>query len=120
MQDQLTHFYLDKEEPLRGTLLALHDYILAFDAEIRAAWKWNTPFFTYLGKNLCYLWMDKKTGFPYIGFIDGHKIEHPMLLSGDRKQIKVLLIHPEEDFPQEAMEAIFAEALEICEGRGKK
>ena len=119
MQDQLTNFYLDQEEPLRGTLLALHDYLLALHPAMSVAWKWSAPFFLYKGKTFCYLWIDKKTKNPYIGIVDGGLIEHPLLELGNRKRMKVLPIDPEEDFPLEAMEQIFGEALEICANRGK-
>lgn len=113
MQEKLTHFYLDQEEPLKSTLLALHDYIVAFDPEIQAVWKWSSPFFTYQNKNICYLWSDKRTRHPYIGFIEGHKIEHPLLFSGDRKQIKILSIDPNADLPVKAMKEILAMALAL-------
>jgi hypothetical protein len=120
MQDKLTNFFLNQEEPLQGTLLALHDYILALHPEVSVAWKWSSPFFTYQGKNFCYLWMDKKTRHPYIGFIDGHKIDHPLLISDGRKQIKVLSINPEEDFPHEAMKQIFKVALKWSQNEDNK
>lgn len=113
MQDNLTHFYLDQEEPLKSTLLALHDYIMAFDPKIQAAWKWGTPFFTYQNKNVCYLWLDKRSRHPYVGFIDGHKIDHPLLLIGNRKQIKILPIDPNADLPVEALQEILAAALAL-------
>ncbi|MEL6972440.1 MAG: DUF1801 domain-containing protein [Bacteroidota bacterium] len=120
MQNELTHFYLDQEEPLKSALLALRDIILAIDPGIQSTWKYSSPFFVYQGKNLCYLWYNKQTQHPYIGIIDGHRIEHPILQRGDRKQIKILSVNPEEDFPIDAIQEVLMEAMEFCAVRGKK
>lgn len=120
MEDKITQFYLDQEEPLRSALLGLRDIILNQDPSIQAAWKYNSPFFVYQGKNLCYLWIDSTTQHPYIGLIDGSLIDHPLLVKGDRKTIKILPIDPSEDFPIEAIQDIFAQALVHCAERAKK
>lgn len=105
---------------MRSALMALRDIILGLDAGIQSAWKYSSPFFVYQGKNLCYLWYDKQTRHPYIGIIDGHRIEHPVLLKGDRKQIKILAVNPKEDFPIDAIQEVLVEAMELCAARGKK
>ena len=120
MEDQLTQFYLDQEEPLRSALMALRDIILGVDSSIKSAWKYSSPFFVYQGKNLCYLWYDKQTQHPYIGIIDGYQIDHPALLKGERKQIKILAVNPEEDFPINAIQEVLAVAMEFCAERAKK
>ena len=33
----------------------------------------------YQQKMFCYLWTDKKTHEPYIGIVEGNKIDHPLL-----------------------------------------
>lgn len=120
MEDKITQFYLDKDEPLRSALLGLRDIIMDLDPTIQAAWKYSAPFFVYRGKNLCYLWVDKRNNHPYIGLIDGGMIEHPLLDQGDRKSMKVLPINPEEDFPMEAIQEIFAEAMIRCAERARR
>lgn len=116
MQEKINHFYLDREEALRSTLLALHDYILALHPEMRVAWKWSAPFFVYKKRNFCYLWINKQTGQPYVGLVRGGDIEHPLLEAEGRKLIKVLRIDTGEDLPVVAMEEIFEEAMRLMEG----
>ena len=120
MEDQLIQFYLDQKEPLRSALLTLRDIILGIDPGIKSAWKYSSPFFVYEGKNLCYLWYNKQSMHPYIGIIDGHQIDHPALLQGERKQIKILSIDPAEDFPMDTIQVILLEAMEHCAERAKK
>lgn len=80
-------------------MLALRDLILEHHPDISEGIKYGSPFFLFRNKNLCYIWFDKKTSQPYIGFIKGSLIDHPALEAGDRKVIKVLRINPEEDLP---------------------
>ena len=119
MEDKIAQFYLDQEEPLKSALLALRDIILAQASGIKPAWKYGSPFFVYQDKNLCYLWYDKNTMHPYIGIIDGSKIDHPILEAGERKMIKILPVNPAEDFPIEAIEEVLQEAMTWCAERGK-
>ena len=119
MEEQLSYYYLDQPEPLKSALMALSDLIVAFDPDIQVAWKYASPFFVYRNKNLCYLWVDKSNNHPYIGFIDGSQLDHPLLASGERKQIRILPIDPEQDFPVEALHQILAAALPLCADRGK-
>ena len=57
----LDNFYLEKEEPLKSTLLVLREVILSLDTNISHVWKYRMPFFCYKGKMFCYLWVDKDT-----------------------------------------------------------
>jgi hypothetical protein len=56
----LDNFYLQQDEPVKGTLLALRESILRQDGDVTGAWKYGMPFFCYKGKMFCYLWMHKK------------------------------------------------------------
>jgi len=47
----------------------------------------------------CYLWIDKKSGFPYIAVGKGVEIEHPDLVRGNRTFTKLLMIDPNKDIP---------------------
>lgn len=62
-------------EPTQSCLLALRNLILSHNPSITPEWKYGMPFFYYKGKMLCYLWTNKKTGQPYIGFADGNKMD---------------------------------------------
>lgn len=72
------------------------------------------PFFAYKNKSICYLWIDKKTKQPYIGFMDGNKIDHPNLIEGDRKRIKIYPIIPDEDLPVLEISKLVNLAINVC------
>jgi len=112
MIKDLDNFYLEKEEPLKSCMLALRDIIMSLDKNITTSWKYKLPFFCYKKKMFCYIWIDKKTKFPYIGIVEGQRIEHFALDQGNRKQIKALHINPNKDFP-DYIEEILNEALDL-------
>lgn len=104
-------YYLQKEEPVKGCLLFLRQHILDFDKDITEAWKYRMPFFCYKGKMFCYLWVHKKNGLPYIGVVEGKKIDHPDLILEDRARMKILLIDPNNDLPIDEIDAILKKTL---------
>ena len=106
-------FYLNEEEPIRGTFLALRDYILSVDPLITQSLKYGSPFFSYKGRMFCYLWKDKLLNEPYIGIIEGNRLEHPMLETGNRKRIKILRLKNNEDLPIDAINEILGQALDL-------
>lgn len=63
----------------------------------------------------CYLWKDKKTSEPYIGIVHGSLIDHPMLLQGDRKRMKILPLSTSTDIPVDMIIDILTEAREIAD-----
>ena len=69
------------------------------------------PFYCYKGKMFCYLWVHKKFKQPYIGIVEGARINHPDLLLEKRARMKILLIDPEKDIPVKRIKAILKEAL---------
>ena len=110
MVNELYEFYMRREEPVKGAMLALRDIVLGFDEEIEEAYKWSLPYFFLRGKGFCYLWMDKKTGWPYLAFMKGKDMEHSMLEAGNRTLVKVFPMDPSKDLPLEAIE----ECLEMA------
>ena len=112
MLNELDNFYLEKEEPNRSCLQALRDIIMSLDENITTSWKYKLPFFCYKNKMFCYLWIDKKTTYPYIGIVEGNRISHFALEQGNRKRMKILRINPNEDFP-DYIEEILNEALNL-------
>jgi len=109
----IDNFYLTKTEPLRSCLLALKDIILAQNKAITAEWKYGMPFFCYHGKMFCYLWVHKKTNQPYLGIVEGKRIEHPDLLQEKRSRMKILLLDAEKDLPVKKIKKILKEALAL-------
>jgi hypothetical protein len=104
-------FYLQKEEPVKSCLLFLREHILNHDKNITEAWKYKMPFFCYKGKMFCYLWVHKKNGLPYIGIVEGRRIDHPALIIEDRARMKIMLLDPNTDLPVETINSILKIAL---------
>ena len=113
MTSDLDNFYLRSVEPQKSTLLALRDIVLRQDENISEAWKYSMPFFCYRGKMFCYFWIDKKNGRPYLGFVEGKRLDHPLLIKGSRSRMKILQIDPEKDIPVRTVTAILKQALDL-------
>lgn len=106
-------YFLEKQEPARGCLLYLRSLIIGFDKGINEEWKYRMPFYCYNGKMLCYLWTNKKNGKPYIGIVDGNKIDRPELLIEKRNRMKILPIDPMGEIPVALIDAILFEILQL-------
>jgi hypothetical protein len=110
---QLDNFYLQKDEPIRGCLLALKDIILKQDQNISAEWKYGMPFFCYKGKMFCYLWVHKKHHQPYIGIVEGQRFDHPNLIIEKRSRMKIMLFEADKDLPVKTITDILKQALDL-------
>lgn len=111
MVENTEDFYLKKDEPVKGCLLALRKIILEQHIHMTETRKYGMPCFCYKKKIICYLWTDKKTGDPYILIADGQKMEHPALESGDRSRMKILRVNPKEDFRIEIINSVLRDAV---------
>ena len=69
------------------------------------------PFYCYKGKMFCYLWIHKKTGQPYIGIVEGKRINHPDLIIEKRSRMKILLIDADKDISVKKINAVLNAAL---------
>ena len=114
MLSDLENYYLKKEEPQKSCLLALRSIILEMDEQITEGWKYRMPFFFFKGKRFCYLWTDKVTKEPYIGIVEGRKIEHPALEQGNRSRMKILRVDAKEDLQIWIIEEILRQAIGFC------
>lgn len=113
MMTELNHFYLEQDEPIKGTLLALREIILRQDKEITNSLKYGMPFFCYKGKMFCYLWVHKKRKQPYIGLVEGNRFEETFLIQEGRSRMKIMLIDANKDLPLEAIENILQKAIQL-------
>lgn len=104
---------MQKEEPVKGCLLAMRQLILRYNAGITEAWKYKMPFFCYNGKMFCYVWVDRKTGQPYLGIVEGKRIQHPALIRQNRSRMKVMFVDPAKDLPVRAIHSIFKMAMKF-------
>ena len=113
MLREIDNFFLQKDEPVKSCLLFLRAFILNYNEDITEAWKYKMPFYCYKGKMFCYLLVNKKTRHPYIGIVEGRKIEHPLLIIEKRSRMKIIVLDPEEDIPVKTIETILKMALNI-------
>jgi hypothetical protein len=113
MVQELHNFYLTKEEPNKGCLLALRSMILEQDTNVTETRRYGMPCFCYQQKAFCYLWTDKKTDEPYLLLVEGKHLDYPELEEGDRSRMKILRIDPQQDLPVKTIASILQAALDL-------
>jgi Domain of unknown function (DU1801) len=106
-------YFANLEEPVKGYMLFLRDYILGKDNDISEQWKYGMPFYFYKGKRICYLWVQKKTGQPYIGIVDGKLLDDSDLLSEKRSRMKILLLDVEKDIPIKRINSLIDSLMKL-------
>lgn len=111
MPRPIDNYFLEKPEPVKSALAFLRTHILALDGRLTEEWKYGMPFYCIKGKMFCYLWVHKKYGQPYIGIVEGQRLNHPDLLQEKRARMKILLIDAEQDIPVDKIDGILKEAL---------
>jgi hypothetical protein len=87
--------------------------ILAKNNQITTDWKYNMPFFNYKGKRICYLWVDKKLKQPYIGFVDGNRINDTQLIQENRSRMKIMRFDPSKDLPVKSIGIVLQKAINL-------
>jgi hypothetical protein len=106
-------YFLQQEEPIQSYLQFLREHILSFDSNMTEAWKYGMPVYCYKGKMFCYLWVHKKLHQPYIGIVEGNRLNHPDLLQEKRARMKILLLDAEKDVPLKKINVILQAALAL-------
>ncbi|MES2762962.1 MAG: DUF1801 domain-containing protein [Bacteroidota bacterium] len=91
----------------------LRQHILNFDPDITEALKYGMPFFCYKDKMICYLWIHKKYGQPYLGIVEGAKMKYPDLIVEKRARMKIFLMDAEKDIPVKKVNAILKEMMAL-------
>src|SRR6478609_5598422 len=109
----IDNYFLQKEEPVKSCLQFLRAHILKQNEEVTEAWKYGMPFFCYKGKMLCYLWVHKTLGKPYLGLVDGKRINHPDLIQEKRARMKIFMIDPTKDIPVRKINTILKLAIDL-------
>jgi len=74
-------------------------------------WKYGLPLYCFRNKMYCYLWVHKKYRQPYIGIVEGGKINHPALITEKRARMKIMLIDPAKNIPVKTIDSILQKAL---------
>ncbi|MFV9551150.1 DUF1801 domain-containing protein [Algibacter sp. PT7-4] len=106
-------FYLSKTEPNLSCLLTLRDFILKQDNNITETTKYGMPCFCFKKKMFCYLWINKKTNMPYLLFVEGAYLNHPELVTGTRKRMKIFNVNPNKDIPLDTIKILLNTALNL-------
>ncbi len=113
MLNAIDSYFLNKDEPTKSCLLFLRAFILNYDKDITEAWKYGMPFYCYRGKMFCYLWVHKKTLNPYLGIVEGKRIDHPLLIIEKRAKMKIIQFDAEQDIPVDTIKEILDIALSL-------
>lgn len=111
MLSPIDEWFLNQEEPARTCLQFMRAHILKQDSQLSESWKYGMPIFCYKGKMCCYLWIHKKYKQPYLGIVEGKKINHPDLIQEKRARMKILLLDPAKDIPLKKINSILKEVL---------
>jgi hypothetical protein len=106
MLKPVDQYFQQKEEPVKSCLLFLREHILKSNRNVTEAWKYGMPFYCYNGRMFCYLWVHKKYKQPYIGIVEGKKIDHPKLIQEKRARMKIMLFDPARDIPVKTVSAL--------------
>jgi hypothetical protein len=106
-------YFEKQEEPARSCLMALRSLIESCDKQITTSLKYGMPFFCFKNRMFAYLWRDKKTGQPYLGFVEGKKLDHPKLEQEKRARMKVWRFDVTRDLPVAAIQKLVKQALDL-------
>jgi len=115
MLRDIDQFFLNQPEPAKSCLFYLREHILSVNSNITESWKYRMPFYCYKGKMFCYLWLNKKTKQPYIGIVEGRKLDHPLLVIEKRSRMKTMHLDADADLPLETINSILKMALALYE-----
>jgi hypothetical protein len=109
----IDNYFLQQDEPIRSYLLALRTCILDYNMGIAETWKYRMPFYCYKGKMFCYLWVHKKYRQPYLGVVEGKKIDHPDLIPEKRARMKIMLFDSNKNVPVKKIHSILKTAMQF-------
>lgn len=112
-QEKIDHYFLSLQEPQQSCLLFLRSFLLGYSPHITEKRSFNTPFYSYKGKSLCFISYDPKSSVIYISFTRGFLIDHPALVSEGRKQQKILYVDPAKDVDVESLGGILKIACDL-------
>ena len=63
----------------------------------------------------CYLWVHKKYKQPYIGIVEGSRVDHPLLIQEKRARMKIMLLDSTKDVPVKEVSWILKQAKKSYE-----
>lgn len=104
-------FYLKKQEPNRGCLLALRKVIFRAGCKAEGNTEMGYALFLLRGKTVLLLVDGKENRQPLHPFCKRDMLHHPELETGKRTKMKILRVGPREDLPIETIRNILQRAL---------
>ena len=113
MHPSLSSFFLKQKEPLKSCVLTLREIVLQYNTNITESVKYGMPCYLLSNKLFCYIWKDKKSEHPYLLIVNGHLIDHPNLIQGNRKKMKILPIDPNMDINIDSIQEVLRLASRI-------
>ncbi len=112
--------FIGLPEPEQSCLLYLRQFISEFKPGISEHWHFNTPFYYYKERWMCYISYEKKHRTIYLAFVHGYKLKHKKLLSEGRKKMKVFYLDAAKDVDVQSLKQIFTEVTKYIDGLPKK
>ncbi|WP_439556790.1 DUF1801 domain-containing protein [Dyadobacter sp.] len=109
----IDQYFWNHPEPTKSFLAALRHFILHYKPGMTEVWRYSMPFYLFEGSRICYIWIEKKTGRPYLGIVNGNRIEHPNLIAEKRTRMKILLLDPVEDLAVDVIGEILQLAIRL-------
>lgn len=61
----------------------------------------------------CYLWVHKTHKRPYLGIVEGKRINHSDLISEKRARMKIMLFNENEDLPITKIQTLLQQVLNL-------
>lgn len=112
MLNPIDNYFEQKNEPIKSCLQYLRLLLTGYEG-VTEHWKYGMPFYYHKGKMFCYIWIHKKIHQPYIGLVDGNKIDHEDLLQEKRARMKILLVNHLEDIQEEKIISVLKQAFAL-------
>lgn len=113
MLRDIDQYFARQKEPTKSCMAFLRDFILKYDDCITEGWRYQMPFYFFDGKRFAYLWVNKRTGVPYIGIVDGKLLDHPELIQEKRSRMKIFVVDPSKDVPVRKLKALLKQVLAL-------
>lgn len=113
MNTELEDYYLKHPEPVRGCLFALKQIIMSVSDQVTHGRKYQVPFFSYKGKKLGFLWMNRKKLI--LGFVTDKSVLLPVEGTRLKDQLEMIQIDPNADLPKEMIVEKIRELIRLYE-----
>lgn len=117
MNTELENYYLKQSGPVRECLYALKQIIMSISDQITHERKFQTPFFSYKGLKLGFLWMNRKKLI--LGIITDKRSFVSTAGTGLKDKLEMIQIDPDADLPKEMIVAKFQEIIRMYENKLK-